>query len=76
MRRRHLGCARVSYLRPGRRLLMITTPIYVPSRHLAAVRMLALPHCVEIDTVGTKYLLEVRSTIRALRRLDGEVQVA
>jgi hypothetical protein len=76
----------VAALRPGQRLLMVTTPIYVPAQHAAAVRMLALPHGVEIDTVGnepgivpgiapsqsfsaTKYLLEVRSTIRSLRKL-------
>ncbi len=76
---------RIAHLQPGQRLLMITTPIYVPPQHLAAVRMLAIPYGVEVDTVGTvrsdlrpgdplpysatQYLLEVRATIRALRRL-------
>lgn len=76
-------------LQPGERLLMVTTPIYVPAQHAAAVRMLALPYGVEVDTVGnepgvipgaavqqfsaTKYLLEVRSTVRALRRLAAEL---
>lgn len=76
---------RVVELRPGQRLLMVTTPIYVPAQHTAAFRMLALPFGVEVDTVGngpaaasgapasnftaTKYLLEVRSAIRAMRQL-------
>lgn len=71
-------------LKPGQRLLMITTPIYVPAQHTAAVRMLALPYEVEVETIGTdpqvsggvrqlstpsKYLQEIRSTVRALRQL-------
>ncbi|MFI7006840.1 hypothetical protein [Streptomyces sp. NPDC050145] len=75
----------VAQLSAGQRLLMVTTPIYVPAQHTAAIRMLALPYGVEVDTVGnepgavpgapvtdfsaTKYLLEVRSTVRALRQL-------
>lgn len=75
----------VAALRPGERLLLISTSIYVLPQHLAAVRILALPFGVEVDTVGalptnrprlplsnysaTKYLLEVRSTVRALIRL-------
>lgn len=78
---------KIARLRAGQRLLMITTPIYVPPQHIAGVRMLALPYGVEIDTVGTvpsdakpadplpysatKYLLEVRATVRALRHLIG-----
>ncbi|MGW2081925.1 hypothetical protein ACWCOW_34255 [Streptomyces sp. NPDC001939] len=76
---------RLAELQPGQRLLMVTTPIYVPAQHAAAVRMLALPFGVEVDTVGneptavsgtpvsnfsaTKYLLEVRSAVRAMRQL-------
>jgi len=75
----------VAALRPGERLLLISTAIYVLPQHLAAVRILALPFGVDVDTVGalptnrprlplsnysaTKYLLEVRSTVRALIRL-------
>jgi hypothetical protein len=75
----------VAALRPGERLLLISTAIYVLPQHLAAVRILALPFGVEVDTIGalptnrprlplsnysaTKYLLEVRSTVRALLRL-------
>jgi len=70
---------------PGQRLLMVTTPIYVPTQHATALRILGLPYRVEIDTVGydprllspplkepfnpSKYLLGVRSSIRALRDL-------
>ncbi|MQY11229.1 hypothetical protein SRB5_13440 [Streptomyces sp. RB5] len=76
---------RLAGLRPGQRLLVITTPIYVPAQHATAVRTLALPFRVEVDTVGsepgaapntsssifsaTKYLLEIRSTVRAMRQL-------
>lgn len=75
----------VAALKPGQRLLLVTTAIYVPAQHAAAVRMLKLPFGVEVDTIGndpgvvagapaqrfsaTKYLLEVRSTVRSLARL-------
>ena len=58
-------------------------------QHLAALRILGLPYGVDIDTVSaqagsvpgmplanftpTKYLLEIRSTIRALRQLIGQL---
>lgn len=78
-------------LKPGQRLLMITTPIYVPAQHAAAVRMLQVPHEVEVETVGTdpavtgaakqtstptKYLQEIRSAVRALRQLHSELPQA
>ncbi len=72
-------------LAPGQRVLAVTTPIYVPAQQAAALRMLALPYGVEVETLGndpatvpaaleqtftpTKYLLEIRSTVRALRTL-------
>ena len=75
----------VANLKPGERLLLISTAIYVLPQHVAALRILALPYGVEVDTVGgkptnrpkmplshysaTKYLLEVRSTVRALAQL-------
>ncbi|WP_146174036.1 ATP-binding protein [Saccharothrix carnea] len=75
---------------PGQRILAVTTPIYVPAQHAAALRMLALPYGVEVDTVGydptlmpaaldqpfspTKYLLEIRSTVHALRGLLDNVR--
>jgi hypothetical protein len=75
----------VANLKPGERLLLISTAIYVLPQHVAALRILALPYGVEVDTVGgkptnfprmvlshysaTKYLLEVRSTVRALGQL-------
>lgn len=78
----------VANLKPGERLLLLSTAIYVLPQHVAALRILALPYGVEVDTIGakptnrprlplsnysaTKYLLEVRSTVRALRSLvDG-----
>ncbi len=75
----------IADLQPGERLLLVTTSLHVPAQHAAAVQMLKLPFGVEIDTVGnepgvlggafaqpvtaTKYLLEVRSTVRALAQL-------
>ena len=80
----------VANLKPGARLLLISTAIYVLPQHIAALRTLALPYDVEVDTVGgkptqrprialshysaTKYLLEVRSTVRALGQLVAEVE--
>ena len=72
-------------LRRGQRILIVTTDIYAPYQHADALRMLALPHAVEIDVVGIRpgdvdprlaqefkphnYLQEIRSTIRAYRQL-------
>jgi hypothetical protein len=77
--------SQVAHLQPGQRLLVVTTSIYVPFQHANAVRMLALPFGVSVETVGAEpgdldprlyqqflahnYLQEVRSTIRALREL-------
>ncbi|MHC3471004.1 hypothetical protein ACYF6T_20145 [Streptomyces sp. 7R007] len=90
-RRAHTGetyaffASRMASLKPGARLLLVTTPIYQPMQHFTAIRMLALPHDVEVETVGgdvtdrapalhqpftpTRYLNEVRTTVRALRAL-------
>jgi hypothetical protein len=75
----------IAELQPGERLLLVTTSLHVPAQHAAAVQMLKLPFGVEVDTVGnepevadgvfaphftpTKYLLEVRSTVRSLAHL-------
>jgi len=75
----------VANLKPGERLLLLSAAIYVLPQHVAALRILALPYGVEVDTIGakptnrpklplshysaTKYLLEVRSTVRALAQL-------
>jgi hypothetical protein len=72
-------------LEPGQSLLAVTTAIYVPAQHAAALRMLALPYGVRVETVGvvpgdvvpalaqsftpSNYLQEVRSAIRAYRQL-------
>jgi len=39
-------------LRPGQRVLLVTTTIYVPYQHVGAIGMLGLPYGVELDTVG------------------------
>lgn len=73
------------HLRPGQRLLAVTTPIYVPAQQAAAVRMLSIPYGVTVDTVGTdpamtpemwqqdfsptRYLMEIRAAIRAMESL-------
>jgi hypothetical protein len=80
----------VANLKQGERLLLISTAIYVLPQHVAALRILALPYGVEVDTIGgkpttrpriplsyyspTKYLLEVRSTVRALAQLVAELE--
>jgi hypothetical protein len=72
-------------LRPGERVLIVTSDIYVPYQHADALRMLALPYSVEVDAVGIapgdahpslaqtfeahNYLQEFRSTLRAFRAL-------
>lgn len=74
------------HLEPGMRILAVTTSIYVPAQHAAAVATLGIPFGVDVDTVGrstdhmpalwqqdftpTRYLMEFRSAIRAMRRLD------
>ncbi|MDR7275099.1 hypothetical protein [Catenuloplanes atrovinosus] len=39
-------------VRPGHRVLVVTSPIYVPFQHCDAIRMLGLPLGCEIETVG------------------------
>jgi hypothetical protein len=72
-------------LDPGQRLLLVTSDIYRPYQHADALRMLALPYGVEVDTIGIRpgaidprlaqefrphnYLQEIRSTILAFRNL-------
>jgi hypothetical protein len=70
--------------RPGARCLLVTSQIYVPYQHLEAVRNLAIPFDVEVETVGfpsewqaglqgmqsaANYLQEIRSSIQAAGRL-------
>lgn len=69
---------------PGASCLLVTSQIYVPYQHLEAVRMLALPHELELETIGfpvrwggslqglrapANYLQEIRSMIQASDRL-------
>lgn len=72
-------------LRPGQRLLLVTSDIYVPFQHADALRVLGLPYEVQVETMGIQpgdldprleqsfsadaYLQEVRSTIMAFGRL-------
>ncbi|WP_409328893.1 hypothetical protein [Trujillonella humicola] len=70
---------------PGQTLLAVTTAIYVPAQQAAALRMLALPFDVQVETVGvvpgsvlpelaqtftpSHHLQEIRSAIRGYRAL-------
>jgi len=68
---------------PGSSLLLVTSAIYVPYQQLEALRTLAIPHDITIETVGfpaewggklqgmaepTNYLQEIRSTIQSAYR--------
>jgi hypothetical protein len=70
--------------RDGARCLLVTSQIYVPYQHLEAVRNLAIPFSVEVETVGfpptwqaelqgmqgpANFLQEIRSSIQAAGRL-------
>lgn len=75
----------LAHIERGKRVLAVTTSIYVPAQHAAAVRTLAIPFGVAVETIGvdasmtpdelaqgfsaTKYLLEVRSAIRSMQSL-------
>jgi hypothetical protein len=67
----------------GSSILVTTSQIYVPYQHLEAVRTVAIPHNVYLDTIGfvpewggelqgmnepSNYLQEIRSTIQAIDR--------
>ncbi|MBJ7452526.1 MAG: hypothetical protein JHC71_10635 [Blastococcus sp.] len=70
---------------PGQTLLAVTTAIYVSAQQAAALRMLALPFDVQVETIGvvpgsvlpklaqtftpSHYLQEIRSAIRGYRAL-------
>lgn len=72
-------------LRPGQRLLLVTSDIYVPFQHADALRVLGFPYEAKVETIGIQpgdldprlaqsfsadaYLQEVRSTIMAFGRL-------
>lgn len=75
----------LAHLSAGQRVLAVTSPIYVNQQHAAAIRRLGVPYSVEVETIGndpalvppaldqpfsqTKYLMEIRSTVRAFRAL-------
>jgi len=67
----------------GSSLLLVTSQIYVPYQQLEAIRSVAIPHNVIMETVGfpadwttelqgmtgpTNYLQEIRSTIQSIQR--------
>lgn len=39
-------------VKPGERVLLVTSTIYIPFQHADAIRMLGLPYGAEVDTVG------------------------
>lgn len=77
--------AESGWLGEGSSVLIVTTDIYRPYQYADALRLLGLPHGIEVDLVGAppghleprlarellphSYLQEMRSTIRSLRRL-------
>jgi len=67
----------------GAEILLTTSQIYVPYQHLEAVRAIAIPHRINLDTIGfipewggalqgmnepSNYLQEIRSTVQAIDR--------
>lgn len=63
---------------PGDTVLIVTSPIYVPFQHADAIRLLNLPYGCTVDTIGfdaeqsfgpERYLQEIRSALRSLRKL-------
>jgi hypothetical protein len=67
----------------GSSILLTTSQIYVPYQHTEAVRTIAIPHNIYLDTIGflpewggklqgmnepSNYLQEIRSTIQAINR--------
>jgi hypothetical protein len=67
----------------GAEILIVTSQIYVPYQHLEAMRTIAVPYKINLDTIGfapewggalqgmnepSNYLQEIRSTIQAMDR--------
>jgi len=67
----------------GAEILLTTSQIYVPYQHMEAVRTIAIPHKINLDTIGfspewggvlqsmnepANYLQEVRSAVQAIGR--------
>ncbi|MBG6141576.1 hypothetical protein [Longispora fulva] len=73
--------ARCADPRPGQRVLVVTTQMFVPFQNFDGIRRLNLPHGVEVDTVGLgaewgdrletaeNLLQETLSAVRSGRRL-------
>lgn len=77
-------------VKSGQKLLLVTSQIYVPYQQIEALRTLALPNGLYIETVGfpvewsnqlqglmepANYLQEIRSTIQALNRYLDTVKI-
>lgn len=76
-------------VRPGEKILAVTSQIYVPYQQLEAVRMLTLKHGIHVETVGfptewnrtkqgmmqaSNYLQEIRSTILSINRFLNDIR--
>lgn len=79
----YLYCFSKLNIEPGASLLLATSEIYAPFQQMEAIRTLALPHGIRIETVGfpaswggtiqgmsgpTNYLQETRSAIQSMHR--------
>ena len=77
-------------VKSGQKLLLITSQIYVPYQQIEALRTLAVPNGLYIETVGfpvewsnqlqgmmepANYLQEIRSTIQAINRYLDAVKI-
>ena len=51
----HYWAAQVGHVKPGDRVLAVTTCIYVPYQHAVALQNLALPFGCSVDTVGIDF---------------------
>lgn len=82
--------AEKQHIEPGSRVLLVTSQIYVPYQQLEAIRTWAIPNNVYVETVGfpgewntnqqgmmkpANYLQEIRSTIQAVNRYLGSVEI-
>lgn len=79
----YIFCFSKLNIESGASLLLTTSAIYAPFQQMEAIRTLALPHGIRIETIGfpaswggavqgmsgpTNYLQETRSTIQSLHR--------
>lgn len=61
----------IAHLRPGQRVLMVTSPIYVPFQHTDAVRILGLPYGCVLETVGIdSHMVDERGQPQVFRAVN------